>query len=514
MATEQQESIKQASESVENVNASQSIDNNIDPSVENNIDPSVENNIDPLQAIKATTKKPKWLLLLGALALFACGAIVWRSVSSSQQSTGGVTNNTEDSRLRVRTVPVNPEPIQAWVYGDGTVSAVTKKHLNFQAEGTIDYIKKVKGRDLREGDRVKKGELLARIDRRKQDADITVAIAGQIEAKNQVRDAVASLRQAEESLAQAKADLQKAKTDEDFAQVDLKRYQELVAEGAIEKREVDVKETNYKNAQAGAIAAEAGVKSAEAQVEAAKTRVETAEAGVKSANAKLTQSNINSEDTELIAPFDGVISRLNIREGEYWTPEIVSKSNDYQAIMERLPIIVIDPNRFEVNVELPAFQGAKVKRGQRAFIILDRERSKANSGRITGKDLMKLASARGTVFSVSPSVSPGERSIRVTIRINEGVANLQDGEKISAWVATEEKNRATVAPFNAFVFRDRRPYVFVVNEEQGIVEQRAVKSGIEGLAKREIIEGVKPGEKLVTEGKNRLVNDAPIEIIP
>ena len=46
------------------------------------------------------------------------------------------------------------------------------------------------------------------------------------------------------------------------------------------------------------------------------------------------------------------------------------------------------------------------------------------------------------------------------------------------------------------------------------MEQREIKQGIEGLAKREIIEGVEPGEKLVTEGKNRLVNGAPIEIIP
>ena len=466
----------------------------------------------PIQA--PTNKKPKWLLWLGVIALLVGVTVVWRSMSSSQQSTLEVTENIEQARLTVKTVTANLEPIQAWNYGDGYVSAITKKHLTFQAEGTIDYLKKIDGRDLREGDRVRKGELLARVDRRKYDADITVAAAGQIEAKNQVINAVASLRQAEESLAQANADLQKAKTNEAFARADLKRYQELAAEGGIAQREVDVKETDYNNTQAVVKATEAGIRYAQAQVAAAKTQVETAQAGVKSANAKLSQTNVDSEDTELIAPFDGVISRLNIREGEYWTPQIVNVTGDYQGIVERLPIIIIDPSRFEVNVNLPAFQGAQVKPGQRAFVILDRDRSKANSGRITGQDLMKLASARGTIFSVSPSVSPGERSVRVTIRINEGFANLQDGEQVSAWIATEEKERATVAPFNAFVFRDRQPHVFVVNEAKGIVEQRAIKQGIEGLAKREIIEGIKPGEKLVTEGKNRLVNGAPVEIIP
>ncbi|MGK7876466.1 MAG: efflux RND transporter periplasmic adaptor subunit [Xenococcaceae cyanobacterium] len=488
LTTEQQKSLEQASE--------------------------LSDNTDVSQPTKTTSKKPKWLLLLSAIALLAGGITVWRSVSNSQQSSEEVTNNIEQARLTVKTVPANLEPIQAWSYGDGYVSAVTKKHLTFQAEGTIDYLKKIDGRDLREGDRVRKGELLARVDRRKYDTDITVAAAGQIEAKNQVLNAIASLRQAEESLAEAQTDLEKAKTNEAFAQADLKRYQGLAAEGAVEQRQVDVKETEYKNAQATVRATEAAIRSVKAQIAAAQTQVETAEAGVNSANAKLAQSNVDREDTELIAPFDGVIARLNIREGEYWSPQIVNVNSDYQGIVERLPIILIDPSRFEVNVELPAFQGGQVKLGQRAFIILDRDRSRANSGRITGQDLMKLASAKGTVFSVSPSLSPGKRSVRVIIRIDEGVTNLQDGEQVSVWIATEEKERAIVAPFNTFIFRDGQSYVFVVNEDEGIVEQRGIKQGIEGLAKREIIEGVEPGEKLVTEGKNRLVNGAPVEIIP
>ncbi len=488
MTTEQQKSLEQASE--------------------------LSYNTDVSQPTKTITKKLKWLFLLGAIALFAGGITVWRSLSSWQESTVEVTDNIEQARLTVKTVTANLEPIQAWSYGNGNVSAITKKHLTFQAEGTINYIKKVDGRNLREGDWVRKGELLARVDSRKYDTDITVAAAEQIEAKNQVLNAVASLRQAEESLAQAQTELEKAKTDEAFAETDLKRYQALAEEGAVKKREVEVKETESKNAQAAVRATEAAFRSSQAEIAAAKTQVETAQAGVNSANAKLAQSNVDREDTELIAPFDGVIARLNIREGEYWSPQIVNANNDYQGIVERLPMIIIDPSRFEVNVELPAFQGGQVKPRQRAFIILDRDRSRANSGRITGQELISLASAKGTVFSVSPSVSPGKSSVRISIRIDEGGTNLQDGEQVSVWIATEEKNRAIVAPFNTFIFRDRQPHVFVVNEEKGIVEQREISPGIEGLAKREILEGVKPGEKLVTEGNNLLVNGAPVEIIP
>ena len=59
----------------------------------------------------------------------------------------------------------------------------------------------------------------------------------------------------------------------------------------------------------------------------------------------------------------------------------------------------------------------------------------------------------------------------------------------------------------------RNPYVFVANPDTEKVEQRQVKLGIEGLDRREIIEGVSPGELLVTEGQNRLVDGATVKVM-
>ncbi|AFY39786.1 efflux transporter, RND family, MFP subunit [[Leptolyngbya] sp. PCC 7376] len=450
--------------------------------------------------------------VLGAAGVVLGIGIIW-AIASPKSETTSQEATTEQARITVKTIPVKNEAIRSWTFGDGYVSALVKKHLTFQAEGTINYLRQVGGRDLREGDFVRQGELLAQVDRRKYDADITVATTGKIEANNQVQNAIASLKQAEASLVQVKADLERAKTNEEFAETDLKRYEDLLEEGAIEERAVDVRVTDLKNARASTKAAIAAVESTEAQVAAARTQVDTAEAGIRSADARLSQSTINSEDTQLIAPFDGVIARLNIRQGDYWTPQIINAGGDYDTIVERLPIIMIDPTQFEVNVELPAYQGEEVQPGQQALIILDGDRSQVNANNFTGQDLNTLASARGRVFSVSPSVSPGERSIRVTIRIESGGATLQDGQSVSAWIATETKPSAAVAPFSAFIFRDRRPYVFVVNESDNTVEQRQIQPGIEGLSKREIIKGVRPGELLVVEGQNRLVNGAPVEVL-
>jgi len=462
-------------------------------------------------------KKNRWsfsvfLVIMVIAALLGLRAFTVMQNRSSTEETETVAL---EAQLPVKVVPVKAEPIQEWVFSDAEVRASRFKHLTLDVAGTVTYIKDINGRDLQEGDYVRGGELLAKVDQRKSNQDLNVAKAAVFEAQKQVETAKASLRQAQNQLTQAEAELKQAETNRDFSATDLKRYQELYDEGAIQGREVEVKKTDFKNAQTAVAAAEAAVNSAQEGVTSADAQVQAAQSGVSSAIAQLGKTEVDREDTEIKAPFNSQVAHLNIKEGDYWTPQRVQPSGDYQSIVESVPIIVIDPSSFEVYAQLPAFQGSSVQQGQRAFVILDQDQSKASSGKVTSDDLMRLAAARGRVESVSPSVSPGERSIEVKVQITSGAANLQDGSHVSVWIAVEEKNNATVAPSNTFVFRDQIPHVFVIKEENGkkVVEQRAVEPGIEGISKREILRGVKPGELLVTDGKNRLVDGAPVDVV-
>ena len=129
------------------------------------------------------------------------------------------------------------------------------------------------------------------------------------------------------------------------------------------------------------------------------------------------------------------------------------------------------------------------------------------------EDVIDSAQTKGKVFAVNPAVSPGGRAIQVTSRMTIGTGNLLHGSNVTLWIAVAQKDDAVVVPLNAVVFRDRLPYVFVANPETGKVEQRQVKLGIEGLDRREIIDGVSPGELLVTEGQNRLVDGATVKVM-
>ncbi len=498
---------------------------------EQNVSISATDEIDEIQEIEEieeeylesrenSAKKKSLILPLVFFILVAIViGIIFRTLSSQNEkedsSTTETTETIEQAQLPVRVVEVSKQPIQEWVFADGYVSAVDKRHLIFETDGTITYMKKVDGRELREGDLVKKGEVLARLDRRKSDADLTVSLATQLEAKNQVLAAQAQLRQAEQSLIQSQAELEKAKTELAFAEADYIRYKELGEQGAIQLRDVEVKKTEYDNALANLKVAEAEVKSMEVSIETAQTELEIAESGVKKATAELDKTKVDREDYEIVAPFTGIISHLNIRDGEYWdTQRVQASSVDYQTITEQVPIIITPlDSEFDVYVSIPPFQGNSVSPRQRAIIALDESGRNVSGLKNPTNDPTKNADATGRVFSVSPSVSPGERSVNVRIRVPSGFRSLKDGARVSAWIAVKDNSNTEVIPSNALIFRDGNPHVFVVNRDQGIVEKREVELGIEGFSSWEIISGVRTGELVVTDGKDRLVDGAPITIV-
>ena len=470
-------------------------------------------------------KRPMWLYLILGIGIFALGSILLRQLQNSPQE--APTQTSKPARLSVRTTEVKVQPLQRFVFGDGFVSAVRGKHLTFETSGTITYIKKVKGRDLREGDFVKAGELLAKVDDRKLRAELAQAKAKTAEAETQRVTAQASVSQANASIEQAKADVIRAKADleaaEDayrLAKSELNRREKLFSQGAISISDVDVYRNKAKDAsakvkaaQAQISAAQSQVKSSQGQLESAKSQLASTRATIASARAGQTRSNVNLEDSVIQAPFNGIVAHINIREGDYWTPQRLQVTGDYQNAVDSVPMILIDPKAYEVRLRLPAFDGTLVRPGQSAYVVLDKDMSAASTKGMSQETLIRLARAKGRVFSVSPSVSPGERAVQVTVRLSGGMKNVRDGERVSLWLAVEENPTAIAVPPSAIVYRDQKPHVFVVDREKQIAKLRSVEEGIRGISLTEMKTGLRSGELVVTQGRNRLVDGTPVEVV-
>ncbi|NEQ98082.1 MAG: biotin/lipoyl-binding protein [Cyanothece sp. SIO2G6] len=451
---------------------------------------------------KGFQPKSIWpIAILGMLVVL--GGVGWKAYQSLQQVPTAEAEPTAaiPARLPVRVVRAEQRLAQQWVFDDGIVWPVRRRVLTFQADGDIETIAKVNGRDLRAGDYVTQGQLLATIDDRRQQsaidtaqADLTVAIKQQ--------------QQSKAALIQAQANLDKVKSDLELAKTELVRNQRLFDEGVIAASDRDVYANQVDQA-------EAALRSAEQEVESAADGIEAADASITAAEARLRETKVDLEDTQLVAPIDGVVAYINIREGEYWSSQRLNTSSDQETI-ESAPIILVNPQEFEVELELQADDAETIRPGQLAYVVLEEDVSAAQAAGASTNDLLDIAQQQGSqgqVFSVSPTQTPGSRGTKVSIRNFPSVRNLRVGGRAYAWIEAATSPNAVMVPLGSLVPFDQNFYAFVVNPDTNTVEQRRVERGIEGLDGIEILSGIATGEWVVTEGANRLVDGTPVRLV-
>ncbi|WP_371362359.1 Colistin resistance protein EmrA [Sporomusa rhizae] len=190
----------------------------------------------------------------------------------------------------------------------------------------VDINSKIPGRVVnllvKEGDRVTKGQILAHIDNRDIVAQVNQSKANikALDAQTAQATTVTVLQDqtAKASLNTAQAQLEKAQSDLALAENDYNRFRELVASGAISKQLFDTYRTKYQVAQAAYSQAQAGLASAQAGLLQTNVNIANEEAmrsKVAQAQATLQQVEVSLDETEIRAPFDGIITAKYVEEG-------------------------------------------------------------------------------------------------------------------------------------------------------------------------------------------------------
>jgi RND family efflux transporter MFP subunit len=197
----------------------------------------------------------------------------------------------------------SPSQANAVLTASGYVVARRKAAVASKGTGTLVFLA------VDEGDRVKKGQLIARLD----DSDVA-----------------ASLRRARENLRVAEADL-------DDAKINFERMQKLVGTRAIAQANYDAADARYKRVLA--------------TIEAAKFAVQEAEVAV--------------ENTRIIAPFDGTVLKKNADVGEIVAPLA-------GAVSSRAAVVTIaDMSSLEVDADVSEANITRVSANQNCEITLD-----------------------------------------------------------------------------------------------------------------------------------------------
>lgn len=196
-----------------------------------------------------------------------------------------------------------------------------------------------------------------------------------------------------------------------------------------------------------------------------------AQAQLEQAQATFEQARLRLEETTLTAPFDGLVSAVNVEIGEQVSPGT--------------PVIgLVDASRFHIDVNVDEIDIGRLALGQPVSISLEAYRDR------------KIA---GHVSSIAPTASTSEGVISyvVTIEIEPTDVPLRAGMSADAEITTDYLAEALVVP-NRFVRVDRQSgKAFVDRLKDGLISRVEIKTGIRNEIYSQVLEGLEEGDKVV-----------------
>ncbi len=366
-------------------------------------------------------RRKRTMLIAGAAALAVlAAALYWMGVFTPAQS------------VEVATVS-RTYPSQSFTLLNASGYVVAQRKAAVASKITAQLLELT----VEEGSRVKKGDIIARLEG---------------------ADAAAAREQARANVAVARYNVDQARAELDDARVSYEREKGLLSQEYTTKASFDAAEARYRKAAAGVSGAESSLKAAEAALEAAR---------------------VNVEYTLVRAPFDAVVLTKNADIGDIVTP-LGAAANAKAAV-----VTIADMNSLQVEADVSESNLEQVKAGQPCEIQLDALPDK----RFRGEVHMVIPTADRTKATVMVKVRFVDMDPRVLPEMSAKVAFLSKPVG-----AGEEKPLTTINPA-AVVSRDGKSIAFVVKD--GVTQEQEITTGEKLGDLLVVTAGVKAGDRVV-----------------
>lgn len=386
----------------------------------------------------------------------------------------------------VTVASVSQKPVPLQIQAIGNVEAYSTVSVKAQVGGELVRV------HFREGQDVRKGELLFTIDPRPFEATLAQAQANLEKDRAQVKQARAMLERDLARVNQARATLAKDQAQAQNAEVQARRYAELLKKELIAQEQYDQVRTNAESLAAAVRADQADIESAEEAVRADRAAIESAEQTVRADQAAVENTKLQLGYTTIHSPIDGRTGSLMLHEGNVVRS---SGTNDSTlvGINQVRPIYVsfAVPER-----ELPAIKRymAAGKLEVEAFPAGEEQRP-----------------ARGVITFVDNAVDRATGTIRLKATFGNEEKRLWPGQFANVVLTLATEPDAIVVPSQAIQTGQEGQYVFVVKPDS-TVEVRPVVVQRIYRGETVVAKGLKPGETVVTDGQLRLVPGATVEV--
>jgi len=401
---------------------------------------------------------------------------------------------------KVMTAKIGREDLSTVVSGTGQIKPKTYVNLGATAMGRVTHLY------VKEGDKVKRGQIVATIENVQQTATVTGQEAAIAAARTDIASNIAAEKTAEANLEHAKADLeQKA--------LDWSRAQALYKDGILSKQDYDAKKAAYDLSVASVAQAAAGVNQAKAQTDSARGHLLTQQATLK-ANKDMLDRTI------AIAPFDGIVTNEPVREGETVVEGIQNTEGSTLMTLADMSVVTAEVKVDETDI-------VNLAMGQAADVTVDALPGEVFKGRVTLVGDQALLRSTGIATSQSTTGTEEAKDFKVVVTLEDPTKELRPGLSCTAKITTAHKTGVLSLPMQALTMHD--PALDVPKSKGGVeaatvsnaapvksnpvqgafvVEKdprgrlRAkfvpVKTGITGATDIEVLTGLTPGEEVVT----------------
>jgi HlyD family secretion protein len=402
---------------------------------------------------------------------------------------------------------VSRENLVSLVNATGQITPKTYVNVGANAMGRVTHFY------VAEGDRVKKGEIVATIENVQQAANVAGQQAAIAAADTDINSYIAAERTQEANVEHARADLEQKK-------LDYQRAEALYQAQVMSKQDFDAKKAAYDLDVASLAQAQAALAQSKAQTASARGHFRTQVADLK------VQQDLLSR-TIAIAPFDGIVTNEPIRQGEMVVQGIQNTEGSTLMTIADMSVITAEVKVDETDI-------VNVRLGQPADVSVDAIPGKVFKGHVTEVGDQALLRSSGQSTSQSTTGVEEAKDFKVVVTLDHPSDELRPGLSTTAKITTASKDDVVAIPIQALVMRDPKQLeaaehgqtvsaatttnsqqpspqvqgVFVVSKIKGKdrVHFVPVTTGITGATDIEVTSGLKSGDRIVT-GTYRILRD-------
>lgn len=357
--------------------------------------------------------------VIGVAALVVVVGIVWFSVYKANQNV-----------VIVQTGHATREDLVSLVTASGEIRP--KTYTNVLGEG----IGKITDIVVKEGDHVKKGDVLLHLENIQPGADVQAQQAAIDSAESGMKAASSSYDMSVATQAQRQSDLDKAKLDWQRAQMSFK-------EQLISKQDYDTARAAYDSAVAAAT-------SAGAQVDQARASREQARFNLDQSRAVLKHTQDVLRKTTYTAPIDGIVSYIEVRVGENVVPGIQGTAGSFLMTISDMSVVTAEVKVDETDI-------VSVRNGEPVDVAIDAIPGKTFKGHVSEVGELAILRTSGQAAMTSTTANTQEaRDFKVVVTLDNPPDSLRPGLSATAKIQTARKQNVMSIPIQALAERSQK----------------------------------------------------------